>query len=188
MQRRRLILGLALYVFATAAAAPVAFWAGQLNAAASQTSSPHLPGPGARRPSESVEMTDAVWDCEQFGDFAGLRTFDRVRPCGPRYAVPDLRPHPGLVGARARRPGPFDLATARAISDFAGPPGLSTGGASPADPFSVALSQIAGGIPATAALPEPGPTVIPVPGAALFLVSGLAALWAARRGSASRRG
>ncbi len=80
MARRRLILTLILFLFATLAAAPVAFHAGLAH--------------GARflAPIEFIidyrrltpEATADFWHCRQLSGFPGLRQFDRIQDCRPQ--------------------------------------------------------------------------------------------------------
>jgi hypothetical protein len=202
MNRRRIGLGIFLFLIATTAAAPVAFWIGG-RAAFSDYDEDYE---ASRRPGEFVDMTDALWDCDQFGDFDGLRTYDRVRGCGPGYGRPGrlIRAYYGP----SRPDGPLQLATARAISKGSFAPPDSSAPVSPiGDPISAALAPLAssdgpffGGDsapppyvlvsnapPLTTPDPDPVPDPVPLPGAFALLLSGLAGLGALRKASKNRR-
>lgn len=199
MTRRRIGLGIILFLLATTAAAPVAFWVSQRGGDADYDADYEE----SRRPGEFVDMTDAVWDCYQFGDWDGLRTYDRLRECGPGYGKPSrvIEAYLGPAGRPAGKGGPLQLASARAVAQ--GMPAVDDGipfipgGAKMADPIMAALEPAGGGSSPLAGLTGGNPSIliangvlpdpVPVPGALPLLLTGLAGLGALRHAKGKAR-
>lgn len=192
MKRHRLLGASILFLTVTAAVAPIAYLLGLAHGARATVLVPE-PDPAA-----FADMTDAIWDCEQFGDYDGLRTIDIAIGCGigmgklsgaviPKYGRRLLGgplkraafstiagnafvpPAPGLPPSFAAEPGsPLALAMA---------PGGGWGPAHAGDPGSLPSILPTGPLDA----PEPPPPAVPVPGAFPMLLAGLAGLSFAMR-------
>jgi hypothetical protein len=189
MKRHRLLGAFILFVTATAAVAPIAYLLGLAHGA---RATPLAPEPD---PAAFVDMTDAIWDCDQFGDFDGLRTIDIAIGCGigmgklsgpGRYLQKYGTPLAGgplqkamfttIAGKAFVPPAPFQQAMAAetgAPLSLAMAPGGAGGGWGPShagDPGSLPLALPSG--PMEGSPPPP----VPLPGALSIMLTGLAGL------------
>ncbi|MEX0645237.1 MAG: hypothetical protein WD076_08000, partial [Parvularculaceae bacterium] len=107
MKRHRLFGALILFLTATLALWPIVVGDGRRAPAAAER--------GSFGPAAFADTTETIWDCEQFGGFAGMRANGRARVCGPGK----------LHHAKTRRPaqkfgpvggGPLDEAVVASIA------------------------------------------------------------------------
>lgn len=224
MPRRRVILTLVVYFFATIVAAPIAF---QIGAARGGRLVASADFAGGDAPSASATATS--FECASFVGFPGIRQFDRIQDCRPPSKDTGWRaPSAAVATGKSRRNGPLARAAVAAIargSANGGDGGLNGGlngsaeagaGGAPgaggpfsgafggpfSGPFSLALAPDGaggkaggptipggGGLPgylianglAAPSGPDAAPLETPIPGALPLLLTGLIALFGARK-------
>lgn len=194
MKRHRLLGASILFLTVTAAVAPIAYLLGLAHGARATVLVPE-PDPAA-----FADMTDAIWDCEQFGDYDGLRTIDIAIGCGigmgklsgaavPKYGRrlaggPLKQATFSTIAGKAfvpAAPGPLASITETLGSPLAlamAPGGGGWGPAHAGDPGNLPFVLPSG--PSSSPEAPPPPTV-PLPGALPMLLAGLAGLRLAMR-------
>jgi hypothetical protein len=203
MKRHRLLGAFILFITATAASAPIAYLLGLAHGPAGALFVPE-PDPAA-----FVDTTDAIWDCEQFGDFPGLRTIDIAIGCGPGMGLASIKGAANYVPKYGRQlaGGPLQRAAITAIAGNSfDPPGALAVPAplSLPKPLALALAPaggptssrpgVTGGVlpfvlpagPLGLGEPETPPPGVPISGTLPLMITGLAGLAFALRQRARR--